>query len=69
MNELARLAETGDLHGLMLEVNRRWAERYHPDSRFVSLMVDKGPGLPMVTEVVPLASDDVTAIRRPRFTS
>lgn len=42
--ELIRLFERGDLHGLMLAVSREWARRYHPEIPSFSLVGSGGPG-------------------------
>lgn len=44
-DELLKLIEAGDLHGLMLTVGRAWVEKYYSGSE-ASIMVPFGPGRP-----------------------
>lgn len=46
------IKEFGDLHALMIEVNRAWVERHYRDARFASVLVDRGEGRPTERHVI-----------------
>jgi hypothetical protein len=51
--ELLKLVEAGDLHGLMLYVNRAWLTAYYPEADHASLVVGLGRRLPVTQLVIP----------------
>lgn len=57
------LAMEPDLHALMLATVRAWAERYQPEAKWVSVLVDRGPEMPMDRcVVIPAASSCRSAV-------
>lgn len=61
--ELTRLLESGDLHGLMLIVVAAWVARYHPESRFAVVSADMGGGVPSL--IVPITPTPSSPAREP----
>lgn len=51
-DELLKLWDAGDVHGLLLRVGEVWHDRYHPESRFVELLADNGEGVPLTRYVI-----------------
>jgi hypothetical protein len=43
--EMLRLFDSGDDYGLLLFVNRRWLDRYHPDALNGCVSANMGEGI------------------------
>lgn len=63
--ELKALIEAGDLHGLMLAVNRAWLRTIHPDAEYAALGAHIRDGVPDV--MVPIIPPQEAPADEPQF--